>query len=254
MTYKVEEGQLRHSAIIFAPHPDDETLGCGGTILKKKQAKAEVKIVFMTDGRQSHGHLIEVNKLISIRAKEALAASQQLGLTGPDIIFLEFEDGQLHQHRDAATQRVIQLLSHYRPDEVFIPYSMEPPLDHSATNEIVLAALRNCRIRATVYEYPIWFWHHWPWVNIPIQLRRKTLAVMRNSFYAGLGLRLLRDFRYAVYIGDVIELKRTALEEHKSQMSRLIPHPDWATLGDVSNGQFLKCFFQEYEIFRKYNV
>src|SRR5687768_6580034 len=42
------EEELGRSAMVFAPHPDDETLGCGGTILQKRRAGASMRIVFMT--------------------------------------------------------------------------------------------------------------------------------------------------------------------------------------------------------------
>jgi LmbE family N-acetylglucosaminyl deacetylase len=44
--------------VVFSPHPDDETLGCGSTIIKKKRLGADVTIVFMTDGSKSHPHFI----------------------------------------------------------------------------------------------------------------------------------------------------------------------------------------------------
>ncbi len=46
--------ELARSALVFSPHPDDECLGCGGTIIRKKQAGSTVKIVHLTDGSRSH--------------------------------------------------------------------------------------------------------------------------------------------------------------------------------------------------------
>jgi LmbE family N-acetylglucosaminyl deacetylase len=251
---EVSGDELKRPAIVFAPHPDDETLACGGTIIKKKRAGADVKIVFMTDGRQSHGHLIAVHELTSIRADEARAAAGKLGVAENDIIFLEFEDGKLDKNQEVAVHQVAELLQDQQPDQLFIPYYKESPADHWATNRIVLSALQLCQRKATIYEYPIWFWHHWPWVPVPISWRRKTLKVLRDTLVAGMGLRLLWDFNSSVYIEEVIELKREALNQHKSQMSRLLPDPGWATLSDVSDGEFLACFFAEREIFRRYNI
>jgi len=73
---ELDEKDLERTAAVFSPHPDDETLGCGGTIIKKKRAGAEVKVFFMTDGRKSHSHLISGDKLKCIRAREAFAASR----------------------------------------------------------------------------------------------------------------------------------------------------------------------------------
>jgi hypothetical protein len=45
--------ELGRRAVVFSPHPDDESLGCGGTILRKKQAGATVKLVHVSDGGAS---------------------------------------------------------------------------------------------------------------------------------------------------------------------------------------------------------
>lgn len=244
---------LKRSAIVFSPHPDDDTLGCGGTIIRKRMVGAEVHIVFMTGGCQSHNQLIAEDELRSIRAAEALAASRRLGVAESRAHFLDFRDGELGKHEDAAVFRVAGILERQRPDQVFVPYHREAPPDHSATHRIVVSALRVCGSKVTIYEYPIWFWHQWPWVSVPVTAPREVLALLKDSLVSGLGVRLLWDFRCSVYIADIMELKRAALDQHKSQITRLIPDPRWPTLDDVWNGEFLACFFQEIEVFRRYS-
>lgn len=251
---EVDENDLGRSAIVFAPHPDDETLGCGGTIIKKKKAGAKVKIFFMTDGQRSHPHLISEKELKSIRTNEAIAASRMLGVEKNDAVFLDFEDGKLSKNQSSAIHKVIEILLDKQPDQIFIPYYKEPSLwsnDHLATNRIVLSALQPYRRNAVIYEYPIWFWYHWPWTNISIHCCQEFLTFLKNSLVSPFSF--LKDFRCSVYIGDVLHLKHAALEQHKSQMTHLIPDPRWWTLGDISNGEFLECFFQEHEVFYRYN-
>ena len=45
-----DEAALRRPAFILAPHPDDETFGCGGTIARKLAAGATIHVIVMTDG------------------------------------------------------------------------------------------------------------------------------------------------------------------------------------------------------------
>ena len=249
------EDKLAQSAIVFSPHPDDETLGCGATITKKIRAGAKVKIVFMTDGRKSHSHLISENELKSIRATEALTVSRMMGVKEDDVIFLDFEDGKLSENQNSAIQKVLKILLTCQPCEVFIPYHKEPLMwsaDHLATNRIVLAALQAYRKKVVIYEYPVWFWFHWPWVSLPTANIRKLLVFLKQGLFSPLSL--LSDFRCSVYIGDVLEHKRTVLNHYKSQMTRLIPDPEWQTIADVSNGEFLECFFQEYEFFHCFHT
>ena len=120
-TRELDASAMRGPTVVFAPHQDDETLGCGGTIIKKKRLGGDVSIVFVTDGSRSHD-LIPTQELKSIRVKEALAASRLLGVTEGDVTFLEFEDGKLGEHLASATDRVIKVLRERRFEQIFIPY------------------------------------------------------------------------------------------------------------------------------------
>ncbi len=249
-----EQKDLKRSAIVFSPHFDDETLGCGGIIFKKKRAGADIKIVFMTDGSKSHKNLISEDELKAIRKSEGLACAQSLGLNKNDVFCLSFEETKLKELEASAIVRVKQIIDEYKPEEIFIPYDREPLLwseDHLATTRIVKSALESYSKDSTVYEYPIWFWFHWPWVELLTRKEPLRSIILKNTLAYSFGLRLLEDFQCSVYIGDVLENKHAALAQHKSQMTRLLSNSNWATLSDVSNGEFLKCFFQEHEIFRR---
>jgi LmbE family N-acetylglucosaminyl deacetylase len=251
--------ELSRSAVVFSPHPDDESLGCGGTIIKKMKTGASVTLVHMTDGSAAtHANLICKEELKAIRMGESQNAGRVLGLSQGDIYFLEFEDGKLMQHLSSATQRVAQILQDKQPEEVFVPYRGEPiyqAADHIATTKIVLKSLALSRLNTVVWEYPIWFWMHWPWIGLRQGERPiiRTWAVFRNSVIALFGIRALIDLRDSVHIGDVLEQKAAAIREHKSQLERLFPDPRWLTLGDISSGQFLELFHQEREFFRRYD-
>jgi len=243
---------IARPAVIFSPHQDDETLSCGGTLIKKRSAGAAVRIAFMTDGRTSHGHLMPADSLIALRAQEAISAARVLGVDESDVCFLGFPDSRLREHEATALERVKEILNAYRPEEVFIPYRRDNTADHLATHRIVSAALRQLSLPVTVYEYPIWFWYHWPWVRV--EPRREGLRVLRESLLAGFGARVLGTFRCYLPVGDVLDRKRVALEQHASQMTRLLPDPRWKTLHDVADGDLLKCFFQPWEIFSCYRT
>lgn len=250
----LDETQLQAAAIVFAPHQDDETLGCGGAIIQKKRAGAAVKIVFMTDGSASHRHLMAQAALKRLRVNEALAACQVLGVASSDVIFLDYEDGRLQAEQASAIDTVVAILRHQQPQAVFVPYYRDLTPDHVATNAIVLAAVRQWQQPVTVYEYPVWAWHHWPWVSLPLGRGRGLKTILHHSLQAWFGLRLLRDFRAYMPINEVMAQKRQALEQHRSQMNRPCSHPNWITLHEVSNGEFLDCFFQAGELFRCYQL
>jgi LmbE family N-acetylglucosaminyl deacetylase len=254
VTNILNEEALKQTAIVFSPHPDDETLCCGGTIIKKRMAGAKIKIFFMTDGRRSQSHLISEEELKVIRKNEALAASRMLGLKATDTSFLEYKDGELNKNQISAIRDVVTILKRQQPDEIFIPHRRETHPDHSATYEIVMSALRTRPEKTMIYEYPTWLWNDLPWISMPIVRTRITPQNATGTFKNSLlsSLSFLKDFRCSSYIGDVLPLKLSALDQYKSQMTRLIPDTRWPTIGDVSDGEFLKCFIQEYEIFHQH--
>jgi LmbE family N-acetylglucosaminyl deacetylase len=140
---------------------------------------------------------------------------------------------------------------------VFVPYRAEPvyqAADHIATTQIVFAALARYGRRITVWEYPVWFWLHWPWVGIrqgrlPII---STQAVLRNTFNALFGAHLLMNLRYCVDIAEVLEQKRAAIKQHRSQVERIFSGSQWLTLGDIAHGEFLARFYEPCEFFGRY--
>ncbi|WP_407659936.1 PIG-L deacetylase family protein [Hyalangium gracile] len=246
----LDDGELRRSAMVFAPHPDDETLGCGGTILQKRRSGADVRIVFMTDGAASHAHLISRSELRLMRRREALEAVEALGLAPARSSWLDFPDAELSLWRAEAVTRVSRLLEQHRPQQVFLPYARGEHSDHVATHSIVYESIARLGLAATLLEYPVWSWRHWP-VAGEGSSWGKARAVLAGCRATVCGVRFLRELRTSVAIQDVVAQKRAALERHVSQMRRRNGAPCWPTLGDVDQGEFLACFFQEYEYYRR---
>jgi LmbE family N-acetylglucosaminyl deacetylase len=243
---------LARPTVVFSPHPDDECLGCGGTILKKKQLGAPLKIVHMTDGCRSHPtSLIPRHELTALRRREAQHAGEALG--ADDVCFLDFEDQALIASEQPAVERVREILWQEKPEDIFVPYRREPvrqAIDHIATTNIVLAALSSHPRRVTVWEYPVWFWFHWPWVGFKKGcLRRRFLA--ENSVKLLLGSFAFLELGSFVDTSEVLSRKIAALAEHRSQMTELIPSADWTTLGKISGGEWLEMFYLGREFFRR---
>ncbi|MDP3995673.1 MAG: glycoside hydrolase family 3 N-terminal domain-containing protein, partial [bacterium] len=103
-----EEKEIQIDILIFSPHPDDEVLCCGGTILKAVKEGKNVKVVFLTNGdayTQSVSAWLEKQadefapedyiNLGKERQEEALRAAKKLGLEKNDLIFLSYPDNGL---------------------------------------------------------------------------------------------------------------------------------------------------------------
>jgi LmbE family N-acetylglucosaminyl deacetylase len=244
------EDVTRGSALIIAPHPDDEVFGCGGTIAKKVRLGARIHVAIMTDGRTSHAAFIDPDELVKIRREEAAHAARALGMSADNYRFLNFPDGELAQYCDQAIAVVSSLLNEMQPREVFVPHARDVQPDHEATYNIVLAALQRHGARVSVYEYPVWLWHTWPWTwgtgPAPGQNKMRHACV---AFFRMLQLSLTCSSR--VDISDVRTAKLAAVNAYRSQIQRREGMPKWPIMADVAGGEFLERLTGNEERFRK---
>jgi len=243
------DDELCEPTVVLAPHQDDETLGCGGTIARKRLLGARVRVIFITDGSRSHEGRMAREEMALLRKKEAIAACETLHVPARDVSFLEIENGELEQpaQRAAALEQLMRIFAVDPPRQIFVPYHRDPPPDHFITTEIALEAIERLELNVSVWEYPIWFWHVWPFSWDPAGSPR---AVARRLKQTCARLRpMLRELRTGVAVHDVLDLKRLALSKHASQTQRRDGDPGWPILDDVCDGAFTELFFQGYELF-----
>jgi N-acetylglucosamine malate deacetylase 1 len=152
------------SAIVFSPHQDDETFGCGGMIAMKREHEIPVVVVFLTDGQGSGGSEPNAQEKISqIRKREAVTALGILGVSPSEIHFLEKPDGTLqdlkNEERQQIIEQVAELLKYYKSEEVYVPHRKDCHKDHEATYKLIKEAIAQSEITMEVLQYPIWlFW------------------------------------------------------------------------------------------------
>jgi len=66
--------------LVIAPHPDDEAIGCAGTLIRHKRGGDEVGVVYITDGRQSRALGLDAEEMVRRRRQEAETGAQALGI------------------------------------------------------------------------------------------------------------------------------------------------------------------------------
>ena len=236
------------SALVFAPHPDDEVLGCGGVIALKAQARARVQVVVMTDGGASHKGMIAADDLVRIRRAEADEAARRLGLAA-SYLFLGFEDHRLAEHHDVACDRVVESIVQFKPDEVYVPSRRDELGDHVETNGIVRRALNRVGNPVAIFEYPVWLWNRWPWTA---DNTRRGHGLVRGALRAASDVaEIVFACRTRIDVSRVLERKHAALAAYRSQVERPNGKPEWPILSDVAKGEFLRCFDSSVEIFRR---
>jgi len=152
---------LKGKIIVFAPHPDDETFGCGGTIAKRISEGYDVLIVVMTDGRYSFLKVLGIDsdptpeELKEIRKEEVKRATRILGVPEENLIFVDFIDDTLEDNEKEAENKVFGILSENRPTEVFLPYKRDGHPDHRVTYRIVKSSIKKLGTPAKMYQYSI---------------------------------------------------------------------------------------------------
>jgi len=237
---------MEKRVIVFAPHPDDETLGCGGTIAKKLNEEYDVSVVFMTDGRHS---LAEIGistdptpfEMKVIRREEAIRATKILGLQEKNLFFLDFEDKTLEKNEGLVQERVVEILKDISPAEVFFPQENEYNIDHRVTNMMIKRAIEALDLHPIEYQYII------AW-SFPFYL---LLHIMSESIFDQFTSRLLKRNLIRVDISKFLPLKEMAIEEYKSQITLLSSGQKRPAL----KHSFLKRFLKTEEKFfinRKY--
>ena len=242
------------SAIVVAPHPDDETLGCGGVACKKIAAGAEVRFVFVTDGAASHADRVPTDTLRRMRVQEAYEATRRLGAADDQVAFLQVPDGRASDFVPDITRQLTALLQAWRPESIYVVHSGDPTMDHCAVHAGVEAAIRRYGRPITVFEYPVWYWYHWPWVGLRGDLPGMWRKNLRQTLSTAAGMLSLARLNTIADVDDVGATKRGALAAHRTQTERPPDQPDWPVLGDLGRGDFLARLLCDYETFRRYEA
>ncbi|MCP4655789.1 MAG: glycosyltransferase [bacterium] len=118
------------SALVLAPHFDDEVLGCGGLVAQLTAAGAVVRVLFLSDGSGDAPAETDRADYSSRRRREAGQAAKVLGLAGID--HLDLPDGSLDQRVDEMAQGIKRALLSLRPELLLVTSPLEGSPDHRA--------------------------------------------------------------------------------------------------------------------------
>ncbi|MBV8202853.1 MAG: PIG-L family deacetylase, partial [Acidobacteria bacterium] len=118
------------SALVLAPHFDDEVLGCGGLLAQLAAAGAVVRVLFLTDGGGGTEAVADREGYRRRRRQEAPAAAAVLGVAGCD--YLDLPDGALDQALDEAAAGIRRSLLDQLPELLLCPSPLEVTADHRA--------------------------------------------------------------------------------------------------------------------------
>ena len=172
--------------LVISPHPDDEAIGCGGTLRKHVLEGAVVQVIFLTSGEKG-GHGRSESETIHIREKESHRAAKILGIQ--EMEFWHLPDGAVKPTR-AAINRLRTTLATLQPDIIYVPHTHEKHPDHVAAARLLKSSLRavwrHGHIDAytpTVLLYEVWtplqVMDHI--VDISLHIKEKLAAIRAYS-------------------------------------------------------------------------
>jgi N-acetylglucosamine malate deacetylase 1 len=142
------------TTLVVAPHPDDESIGCGGTIVQGIAAGEEWAAVFLTSGELGLEKL-PVEKAREVREAEAEEAADILGLTS--LTFLRHPDWFLADATADASRSMARVLERVGPERVLLPHPDEWHPDHAATAAVVRGALHHAGLDdLRLQTYEVW--------------------------------------------------------------------------------------------------
>lgn len=127
------------SVLVVASHPDDEVLGCGGTIARHCAQGDRVAVLFMADGVGARPEMLD--QALLRRRRGAETACGLLGTT--DITFLPYPDNQLDQvPLLELAQEIEKAVGRLRPEIVYTHHAGDVNIDHRRTHDAVITACR----------------------------------------------------------------------------------------------------------------
>ncbi|MCP3959634.1 MAG: glycosyltransferase [bacterium] len=131
------------SALVLAPHYDDEVLGCGGLIARLTTSGAVVRVLFLSDSGGDEAEAEARAATSRRRREEAKAAAKVLGVAGID--HLGLPDGGLVQHIDDMAAGIRRAIASQRPSLLLAPSPLEASADHRAVFAAVHRPLGEAR-------------------------------------------------------------------------------------------------------------
>jgi LmbE family N-acetylglucosaminyl deacetylase len=141
--------------MVFAPHPDDEILGCFGAIVSHLNKEEEVSVVYMTSGEAGDN---SVSPLLLKRTREQEAKKVMSSLGIKRYFFMGLPDGEI-RYDSSTVKMVADVIVKWDPVYVYVPNGEEPHKDHKTACRVVTDALRSLALDNRCFEiryYEVW--------------------------------------------------------------------------------------------------
>ncbi|HKZ99918.1 MAG TPA: PIG-L deacetylase family protein [Thermoplasmata archaeon] len=171
--------------LALGAHPDDVELGCGGSLVKFRDAGVEtMSAIFSSCSDENPDDS-------TLRSREVEVAARAIGVSR--LFQFDFPNRELPEHRHQVMSTMEELQKDLEPDLLFIPFLDDPHQDHET---VARAAIRTFRRRETILQYEIVRYgsHSFTpslFIDITATLERKVAAL--RHYKSQLGRRAYFD-------------------------------------------------------------
>lgn len=176
---------MQEKILVFAPHPDDELIGCGGTLLKHQKDGHKSIIVYLTYGEL--GLMEKEKRAKQIRKAEAKGFCKAINAKP---IFLG-ETDLFFKNRLETLKKIIKIIRKEKPTIVFYPHATEDDPTHNQTTELARIACKFCGKNVAymkekpwqikkIFEYEVWT----PMVAYDISLDITSVIKQKSQLFS----------------------------------------------------------------------
>ena len=141
----------KKKVLVFAPRPDDETLGCGGFLLNLKKSGNELNWLIFTEMKEEYGwNTYQVLQ----KKKQILNVSKKYGIK--NLYSLGYKPSSLDKVSNMELiGKIKKILTNLKPDTILIPHHADIHTDHQVANKVILSAAKNFRSKyiKTIMSY-----------------------------------------------------------------------------------------------------
>src|SRR5438105_2640458 len=197
------------SFLVIGPHPDDQELGMGGTIIRLVSQGHQVHLVDMTNGEPTPRGSVETRGRESAAAAKVMGVQRTLlGLKNREVV-----------HDIPSRHKLAAVIRQHKPNVLFVPYPLDAHPDHMAVTRIAEDARFDAKLSKS--EIPGEPWHP-----------------KRIIYYFCTHLRMNFNPTFCIDVTDQMETKMRAIACYESQFKSNAAGdgPGWSRTLDVHFG------------------
>lgn len=236
----------RGKILVCAPHPDDDIIGCGGTICKHVLLKDDIEVLFFTTGATKDEPDYET--LVMQRREESKNALRNLG-ENIKATYLSYPANSLCDDNQKILGEVEEYIRRKQPSIIYVPNTNDRHIDHWMCNQILSQVLFSVNFNPEIIMYSVWS----PiipnlLINITDTFQFKMLAL--QCYYSQLAeYRFDKLIHYAAgyYMNLYHPLKtwRICIQEKQIFTNPILPWMYAEPYKKIEKDEYLKKFISE---------